>query len=324
MRARSFNLWPEAASTMSYQIQPGEDPETGLRRIAGGEIARARAELEETSDPHEAVHEVRKRCKRLRGLLRLHRPALPRYAAENAAIRDTARLLSELRDATSLLETVDALAERYPDELGAARHHAIRSALEARRERVSREQGLEARLDAVRERLSALDDRARVWTLAQPDGGTGGLERVYRRARKGMHRAGRDPSTANLHEWRKRAKYYRYQLRILRPLWPGLLRALHADARLLGDRLGDDHDLAVLEEGLRRDDTGLAAGDRALLLRLVPRRRQELQAWARPVGLRLLALAPKRHGRRIRRAWRAWEHEQELRVALPEGSESVS
>ena len=46
------------------------------------------------------VHDVRKRCKKVRGLLRLVRPGLgPDYRRANADVRDAARELSSLRDA---------------------------------------------------------------------------------------------------------------------------------------------------------------------------------------------------------------------------------
>jgi len=54
----------------------------GMRRIATEEVARAEAELADPDLPiARKVHQARKRTKRLRGLLRLLRPAFPAYGA---------------------------------------------------------------------------------------------------------------------------------------------------------------------------------------------------------------------------------------------------
>lgn len=69
------------------------------------------------ADPVKAIHRSRKRCKELRGLVRLVRPALgDRYSTANAAFRDAARVLSDYRDSHALLATFDDLvAVRFED-----------------------------------------------------------------------------------------------------------------------------------------------------------------------------------------------------------------
>jgi CHAD domain-containing protein len=96
------------------------------------------------------------------------------------------------------------------------------------------------------------------------------------------------PLSDRFHEWRKRAKCHRYQLRLLQDAWPGPLAAWRAEARELLDRLGEDHDLA----GLR--DTLLAAteefGDAStirLLIAQIHQRQMELRQACRPLYARL-------------------------------------
>ena len=65
---------------MSYRIRPHATVRTNVRRLVRRELARALAALD---DPgalglQETVHDVRKRCKKLRGVLRLTRPGLRR------------------------------------------------------------------------------------------------------------------------------------------------------------------------------------------------------------------------------------------------------
>ena len=57
---------------MSYSIQPGERLIDGLRRIAVEQLDRAIDEVDDaTIDRNVVVHQVRKRCKKIRAMLRL-------------------------------------------------------------------------------------------------------------------------------------------------------------------------------------------------------------------------------------------------------------
>ena len=66
----------------------------------------------------EAVHEARKDLKKLRSALKLVRPVLGEkaYRRENERFRDVARELSDVRDAQVRAETVEGLAQRFPDD----------------------------------------------------------------------------------------------------------------------------------------------------------------------------------------------------------------
>ena len=119
------------------------------------------------------------------------------------------------------------------------------------------------------------------------------LRRTYARGRTAFERAERKPTDERLHEWRKRAKDLRHQQQLLRPAWPDVLSAQAKGAKRLGDLLGDDHDLALLDERLR-DDVRFA-DVRELLLQ----RRAELQAEAFALGRRIYAESPKRFGKRV-------------------------
>ena len=70
---------------MSYRFEPGEKVERGVKRMAREQIDKALAEIDSDElDVHERVHQVRKRCKKLRAIARLVRPALgSQYAGIN-------------------------------------------------------------------------------------------------------------------------------------------------------------------------------------------------------------------------------------------------
>jgi CHAD domain-containing protein len=105
-----------------------------------------------------------------------------------------------------------------------------------------------------------------------------GRREVNRQARDTHREEATDPTVAKLHEWRNQAKYPRYQLEVLRPLWPQRLGELADAVDKMGELLGDDQGLAMLRQVLTADAGGFGdAGDREVLLALIDRRRAELQ-----------------------------------------------
>jgi CHAD domain-containing protein len=299
---------------MSYRLHFNESLANGMPRIVGEQLDRAMAELNgEAADLPEAVHQVRKRCKKIRGLLRLFRGAFSAsYSEENAWFRDLARRLSAARDAEAMLESLDMLCEAFSGELKADAFATVRHAMSARRTEVQEDESLPQR---VRETTSQLQDaRTRVlgWRLEE-DGFAAvekGFSRTYRRARKALDASYKDPTPERFHEWRKRVKYHWYHLRLLRELWPAPMKALAAEAKQLADLLGDDHDLAVLRETLvqERDDLGDEEEIDALAA-LAQRRQDQLRAEAQTLGWRLFADTPANYCRRLHAIWHATDCE---------------
>lgn len=286
---------------MAYRLRKSEAAGAGVRRIAVEEIDKAIDRLEGGADA-EAVHEVRKGCKRLRGLLRLVRPGLGDevYQLENAAFRDIARELAEARDADAVLEALDALAEREPDALD---YQAVANAL-----RSSAPAGPGAGADRALADFRAARLRVSDWRLD----GRGfdvvgpGLAKTYGRGRDRYREAYQTPSVEALHEWRKRVKYHWYHVRLLEPMWPGPMGALRTELKRLSDLLGDDHDLAVMRTMLPPAGEALGAAEHARLLSLIDERRATLQADAFVLGARIYAEGAKRLQRRFHRYWHAW------------------
>ena len=115
------------------------------------------------------------------------------------------------------------------------------------------------------------------------------------------------PSVENLHEWRKRVKDLWYHLRIIAPAWPPVIDALAEEAHVLSERLGDDHDLAVLASSARLNhDCFEDPADLDALLDAIARRRAELQSEAVAIGRRLYADEPAAFTARAQEWWRAW------------------
>jgi CHAD domain-containing protein len=278
----------------------------GFRRIFAEGFAAALQAVDapRPSQRGAAVHESRKRLKELRAALRLVRPALGQalFDQENAALRDLGRPLSDVRDAQVMLDALAKLKDHFNEELSSDAFAAVRRALAKRRQKIVRQTVDEAgALANSAQALGAAQRRAADWPLGQLSWGivVDGLGQIYRQGRSAMAAAHAGDDNA-LHEWRKRVKDLRYQLTILQPLWPAVLCAMADAAHTLGDRLGDDHDLAVLN-GLLSGELHDAAPkhDRQALAALIARRRQTLQKHARQFGQRLFAEKPKEFARRI-------------------------
>jgi CHAD domain-containing protein len=248
-----------------------------IERVARGRIDHALEALEDASE--EGVHEARKDMKKLRALLRL--VGGKKLRAESDGFRDAARELAGTRDADVLLATLADLESRYGAEVG-----PIRQRLEAHRLRTTgggRQEAAKAAAAMLREARGRVAD----WPL-ESAGFEDGLRRTYRRGRRDWRTAVKDPSTENLHEWRKRVKDHWYHHLLLGQIWPPVMSAVANEAHELSDRLGDDHDLAMLL------DFGAEP-----LEPLIARPRRELQGEAFEYGARLYADRPKVFVRRI-------------------------
>ncbi len=134
-----------------------------------------------------------------------------------------------------------------------------------------------------------------------------GLARTYDLGRLRMADAYRSPSAESFHQWRKRARYLRFQLETLAGMWPEVIGGLASAVDDLGETLGDEHDLAELGR-LVQEDHSLTSGkrQRELLTALIEQRRHDLQRQARAKGLRVYAEPPDRFVQRLGVYWRAW------------------
>ena len=292
------------------RLRRGEDAADGVRRVARGQLDLVTEQLDAGTGPRGdldgAVHETRKAFKRLRALVRVSRDALgdEAYRRENTIFRDAGRRLSGARDAAVMVQTLDALTARYRDELGDDAFARLRAVLASEAAAASRELADDpATVDEVQGTLEAARRRIGGWPLPE-DGGLAmlvpGFERIYRRGRRALKAARKDPDTENLHELRKRAKDLWHAAQVLRPAAPKPMKKLARGAHALSDLAGDDHDLAVLRAAARERHVALAPGELALLEALVARRRRRLQRKALARGKRLYARKPARLAKLVR------------------------
>ncbi|MET1079761.1 MAG: CHAD domain-containing protein [Pseudomonas sp.] len=289
---------------MSFHFRAHKQLDQQVRRLADQRLARAGDAL--TLGNEDGVHEARKRLKEVRGLLRLVRYALGKrcFAQQSYRLRDLGRQLSGRRDAAALVESWDALLEQVPVRfVGASNLPAIRLRLVAR---VAVEKGSGQEVDTLRAQLRSLRDETHEWHLE----GSGfalfeaGLKRSYADGRLALKRAQEHPTDDNLHQWRKRVKDHWYQTRLLSQAWPALFEARQACLKALAERLGEAHDLALLQQLLGERPTLFGElAERKRVARAIAERRERLYRKSLAEGRRLYSDRPAALVERWRRLW---------------------
>jgi CHAD domain-containing protein len=303
---------------VALALSPGEPLSHALPRLATEQLTDAIARLDvlprrDDEAFHRSVHSSRKALKKTRAVLRLARPTLGkrRYRRENAVLRDAARLLSPARDAAVLRRTLASVA----DEVPAPVVDRVDAALAAQQRLAIRHVVVGVVVDRVLAELRAAREEIRSWPEAGDDFAAiaPGIDRIYRRGRSAQHHvaeldpeASEDRGAEAWHEWRKRAKYLWYQLRVLQPVSP-VIDSLVDEADELGELLGDDHDLAVLRELVRGEPERFgSAPEVAPLVVALDARSDDLRRPALELGRRLYLDEPEAFVRRLEVHWRAW------------------
>ncbi|APZ52006.1 CHAD domain-containing protein [Salipiger abyssi] len=288
---------------MAYRILTSDPSLTAaLRRIAGEQLSAAIAETKRpVAEADEAIHNIRKHCKKLRGLYRLMRSGFPDYAAENAAARDAARMSSSLRDAGVLLKTFDALlADTDPGP-----YAPLRAALGGQTRETLAPEEIEMALKQQRKALKAIRKRSRHWSLK---GDTNdilmtGLSKTWRRAAEDMEAARVGADAEAFHDWRKRVKYHWYHSRLLQGFWPRPIRAHRDQIKALSELLGKYQDLSVFLDRLDREDLPDTAED---LRRRALARRDTLAYESRTLAAPLFEGGAETLPKEWSKHWKRW------------------
>jgi len=296
---------------MAFRLDRDRSVAAGLASVIRKQVDGAVEDVANRQLSHlKRIHKARTRCKKIRAAFRLVRPCDEDiYQKENAWFRDAAHDLSILRDADAIVVSFDNLfknkdSSMLPDEFKRVR----RQLLKIRREQIPDAAGIERRLADFVTKMRRARKRCHQWLVeaCDPDTLACGLAETYRGARNAFQESRETPDDAVLHEWRKRVKYHRYQLRLLRDAWPPVMKKLSDQASKLSDLLGDDHDLIVLRDQLM-NLKNVDASAVAALCTLIAARQHELRAGAIPLGAHIFAEKPSAFARRFAKWWKSAE-----------------
>ena len=314
------------------RLQTDESLALGLQRMTLEQFEIAVAGLQGFPDTETGVHRARKALKRVRAVLRLVRDVVGDdvYHAENMVARDVARVLSPVRESFVLARTLDSLLTVEPDTISPATAIELSDHLQAKHLETAgailNDRDLMAHL-LTSVRCAAT--RFAHWPVMNIEVGSDaidirptipdrfeslepGLRRVYRRGRNRLRDAEQTPTKTNVHEWRKRVKYLRYQMEALTPLWPDVIGGLERSLNDLSEVLGAEHDLADLGVLIHLEPDLISRDlDRNRLLSAIARRRAALQAEAFVVGDRVYVELPRRFTARVAPYWESWRRRQQ-------------
>ena len=241
----------------------------------------------------QAVHEVRRRGKRSRALLRLLRGS-PGGRGLEAGWRHVGRASSGFRDAHAIGTTLVGLLRGdrplAQAEGRSAREHVAVFCAHQRKE-------LTARLPALTTRLTRLRAHIARW---RPECSwqdlVARLVDGYRRSRQAARSACGHRDHEARHAWRRRVKSFAIQMGLLRPLWPEAMLVWTREWDRLADTLGAEHDLHLLLAFLRALPTPRGTAD---LQRVVEQRLAHLRADADRLGRRVHAEKPRAFAARV-------------------------
>lgn len=241
---------------MAFHFEHHEPLADAARRIVRGEIESALQLLTgNATDRKVVVHETRKCFKRIRATLQLIDFDPPeRFEEESSRYRNLGRVLANQRDADVLPETFDKLISDYTNHLEGltlsrersfiARHT---SALLAG-ENFSRIKSELAR-ELEKARSSVSDWRFnKAGSLSVTSIVPATIKKAYSRAKDNFLTVCQNPSSDKMHNWRKRIKDLLYQSHLLSDTDLTFSPAYSKRLNNLAERLGEHHDLALLQE----------------------------------------------------------------------------
>jgi CHAD domain-containing protein len=275
---------------MPFRFKKTESPGKAVRRVVRERIGAARDRLRHSNRPA-AVHGVRKEIKKLRAVFRLVRDEIGNgiYRKGAKALREAAKRLAPPRDARVRLKAFEELtgraAGKYSTIHAALKKHAHREARRFQKKNsVARAERLLRKTDR---RVDDLKIKSAGWAAMQI-----GLAESYRRGRAAWELAVRKQLPENFHEWRKHVKDLWYYSCLLQPVRSTSSHAMTDNLELLGEQLGEDHDLFLLQQFLA-EQPAEASAEVAELGRLITARQKKLRAAALKLGSRLYADQPE-------------------------------
>jgi CHAD domain-containing protein len=294
---------------MKYRLKHREPLDAGIQRTVKAIVARIVSDLRSPDiDRSTAIHNARRGCKIIRGLFRLVKSGIKDdFESVDTLARDAAARFSGLRDADMVSEALNQLRKTQidsmpEDELTTIQHelvHSIKNVENGHRFAQQQVDAFLADMDELVLRITSLRFRKSLARRMQSE-----FTKSYARALHAMTETFRMPADENLHRWRKYVKQHEYQLRFLKNYWNGKLDSRLVRLVRLAELLGDDHDLAVIQQRLmekaKREET---CGHNAVnaVSQVIPNRRAKLQGRSKRLGKRLFRKRPSQFVKRLRR-----------------------
>src|SRR3981081_362422 len=299
----------------------------GLGRIVEELITSAIECIRQPStDREEDLHQVRLAIKKLRAILRLLRPLVSKtfFKRENASLRSAARRLARLRDFAVARRTLEQVTDKLASHSQDAAVQEVFASFLAQTPASSRydedrETALQLAARALtqtRRAFRALPLPDRGWKTIEP-----GLKKLYRQNRMWMKCALSSDKDEDFHEWRKHVKYYFYLLKMLTPSWHSRLGKTVKKLDCLQDKLGKDHDLAVMKSFLVKhlSNSGYTTPV-GQVVQYLKKRSAKFRKQSMALGKILFDDKPDQWMKALRKRWEDWQSSAKVRGNLAHGA----
>lgn len=328
---------------MAYRFKLKEPGPSGARRILLEQIAVARDELHQPSDPVTAIHEARKALKRARALLRLIAPVGDQAAIRSIdrALRDVGRTLSAQRDRDVMRETLSCLAADKSFKPHLKTCHLLREQLgnptatangkadpeKLKSEGLAKSEHLDSLLQEARSKLKKAASAA--GKLSLPPAGVAetllpGLKKTYREGRRQRRRAIASTQDEDWHDWRKATQAHWRQMMLVKAPWPAWFETRVEVARCLSQILGTDHDLSVLKDFVSRQPKDvIPVRDQKRFVAAIEDRQWAARREARNLADRLYAQPAKSLMKEIATYWRVATKSSSAKAAAEKNSKRL-
>jgi CHAD domain-containing protein len=292
---------------MAFRLKSNTSIATEIRRLVLRQLEGAIRELRSVGDPEsdEAIHDARRRVKKIRAVMRLVQPVLDKdYRTVDRDLKNVSRMLAPVADGQGVIVTLNQLAQRYRRALPRRAVASLRAGLRVRGAQTDRDASARGIVKIAADTLRRERQRVKEWTI-HGDGFEAiapGLEDSYRRARHGMILAWSKPKAAHFHSWRRHVKDHWFHVRLVEGRCGNHLLVYQRRLEALDGVLGEYHNLVLLHEILISDGY-LNQMETARCLSVVSRYQQMLRRHAELLGVRIYSDKPGRYVRRIARLW---------------------
>ncbi|HUV00929.1 MAG TPA: CHAD domain-containing protein, partial [Bacteroidales bacterium] len=248
-----------------------------IKPALSGYINEALIMLNESAVPDDkVVHDIRVLMKKSRATMRLLLTQLDRisYDREYLTFREVGAILSLWRETSVHRKMLKDMKKRYPGVfLKLNANENISSLMKKPDMPEAIPSDTATNITKIRDILNKSRYRIRFHSLNQQDPKLLllELEKTYTVIRDRFINARNDPKAANLHEFRKRAKDFLYQLYFFRPIKPQSIKSLEKKLDAMTQNLGKYNDLAVLIKTLgykySKESSDSAVDDLILIIR---------------------------------------------------------
>jgi CHAD domain-containing protein len=227
-----------------------------IKPLLGGYFRESRALLKRSVIPDErAVHDIRVLMKKSRALLKLAAPQLDNtYSSRDISdLRKVGRTMSSWREASVFRKTLKDLKKEFPEIFSGLRENETINRLITKQEPVA-EPGDELKviLEEIDTLLNKVSYRIRFESMSKLDPQIllQELDKTYSIIADIYLKCRNEPKPKMLHEFRKRAKDFLYQLYVFRSLNPAIVKGLEDRLLNMTQNLGKFNDLDQLIKAL--------------------------------------------------------------------------